>query len=196
MTDKLIFSRRDGMKGLLAISAVGALAACKQRGESSPKISAANDLKYASEGKFLNTKELAFITAFGNVIIPKTETPSAGEAGIDASLQQLISDWADDNFKLYWREGLRELSGTFNKSAGRDFMNLPALQRNNVLTKYDNDVFTGRTENKFYRDIKQTIATAYYMSELGATEELHYEPVPGEWRGDVPFSEIGKAWAT
>jgi len=75
-------------------------------------------------------------------------------------------------------------------------MNLPALQRNNVLTKYDNDVFTGRTENKFYRDIKQTIATAYYMSELGATEELHYEPVPGEWRGDVPFSEIGKAWAT
>jgi len=44
--------------------------------------------------------------------------------------------------------------------------------------------------------MKRTIATAYYMSEVGASEELNYDPVPGDWRADVPFSEIGKAWAT
>jgi len=196
MTHKLIFSRREGIKSLLAISAAGALAACTQRGEGGVKTTTVNDLKYASEGKFLSVKETTFITALGDTIIPETDTASAGEAGVIASLQQLVSDWADDDFKLYWREGLRQLSGDLSKLAGQDFTKLPALQRGNILTKYDNDIFIGRVKNEFYRDIKQTIATAYYMSEAGATEELHYEPVPGDWKGDVPFSEIGKAWAT
>jgi len=194
MTDKLIFTRRDSIKSLLAISAAGALAACKQREESTAKTSSGAGLKYASEGQFLGINELAFISALGDTIIPKTKTVGAGEAGVAAKLQQLVSDWADNNFKLYWREGLSELSAALNVLAGQDFMKLSALQRENVLAKYDSDVFGGRTE--FYRDVKQTIATAYYMSEPGATEELHYEPVPGDWKGDVPFSEIGKAWAT
>ena len=48
----------------------------------------------------------------------------------------------------------------------------------------------------FYRDFKNTVATAYYMSEVGATEELAYEAVPGEWIGDAPLSQYPKTWAT
>ena len=51
-------------------------------------------------------------------------------------------------------------------------------------------------QNEFYRAFKNTVATAYYMSEIGATEELAYEAVPGEWIGDAPLSQYPKTWAT
>ena len=51
-------------------------------------------------------------------------------------------------------------------------------------------------QNEFYRAFKNTVATAYYMSEIGATQELAYEAVPGEWIGDAPLSEYPKTWAT
>jgi len=193
----IMMERRDAIKSLLAISAAGALAACTGKTESGEAKSAASaSLKYASEGKFFEAQELALLTVLGNTIIPKTETAGAGEAGIAETLQQLVSDWADDDFKRYWRGGLNRLKATLLKSGGQGFEVLSTKQRENILGKYDSDVFGGAIKSDFYRDMKRTIATAYYMSELGATEELHYEPVPGEWRGNVPFSEIGKAWAT
>lgn len=194
MTDKLIFSRREGIKGLLAISAAGALAACGKRESQSGK--GTSSLKYAAKGKFFDMREVGLLSALAQTIIPKTDTPSAVEAGVLETLQDLVSNWGDDSLRLYWREGLRQLSDVLKQNAGEDFASTSDLQQNNVLGKYDAQTAKGEVDDPFYLDMKRTIATAYYMSEAGATEELHYDPVPGEWRGDVPFSEIGKAWAT
>ena len=53
-----------------------------------------------------------------------------------------------------------------------------------------------RDRDNFYKDFKRTVATAYYMSEIGATQELAYEAIPGEWIGDAPLSDYPKTWAT
>jgi len=196
MSHKLNPNRRIMIQSLLAISAMGVLSACRARPEGDSASSSAISLDYASEGNFFDANELAFISALGNIIIPKTDTPGAGEADIVSTIQLLVSDWADDDFKRYWRGGLSHLSHELNGRGGKDFMQLTAKQSETLLTKYDQDVFAGRIKNKFYKDMKSTIATAYYMSEAGATEELIYEPVPGDWVGEVPFSKIGKTWAT
>ena len=65
-----------------------------------------------------------------------------------------------------------------------------------ALTAYDAAVYEWQIDDGFYRDLKSTVVEAYYMSEVGATEELAYEPVPGEWIGCVPLSEFPKTWAT
>ncbi len=44
------------------------------------------------------------------------------------------------------------------------------------------------------RAMKELTVTGYYTSEIGQTVELR--PVPfGEFRGDVPFDDVGRAWA-
>lgn len=191
-------NRRDTLKSLLAISAAGALAACSQGEMQSTENSAASSasLKYASEGQYLTAEETAFVSSLAQTIIPKTQTPGAADVGVHDTIQEMLSKWGDDEARLYWREGLAKLARVLRKSAGQDFVKLSALQGQNVLSKYDAQVIGGGLNDPFYRDMKKTVATAYYMSEAGASEELHYDPVPGEWRGDVPFSEIGKAWAT
>jgi hypothetical protein len=37
--------------------------------------------------------------------------------------------------------------------------------------------------------------TAYYLSEVGATQELRYELVPGSFQGGIPVGPDTRAWA-
>jgi gluconate 2-dehydrogenase gamma chain len=46
----------------------------------------------------------------------------------------------------------------------------------------------------FFRTLKELTLVGYYTSEAGATEELRVNPMGG-FRGDVPYAEIGRAWA-
>ena len=182
--------RRDVIKGLLAISASGALAACVQGGENSKAKPAA---KAVSE---LSAANLVTLTALVDTIIPATDTGGALAAGVPATLASLVKDWGDDKFRAYWAGGLDTLEETLKAKAGQNFANLSAKQKENLLGKYDADVYSGKIDDNFYKDMKRTAATAYYMSEIGASEELAYEAVPGEWIGCVPLSDFPKTWAT
>ena len=187
MTD-LIFDRRNMFKSLLAISAVGAAAAC---GGAQTPTEAVAETETGSTGYFTD-RELALISAIADTVIPTTETAGAVAAGVPETIQALATDWGNDEFRQYWRTGLGNLGGKL----GDGFAEWGAGERLSRLTTYDAEVFDGVTEDGFYRDLKATIVQAYYMSEPGATEELAYEPVPGEWIGCVPLSDFPKTWAT
>ena len=197
MADNIIFSRRDSLKSLLAISAAGALAACTGQAESGTDKPTSNaSLKYASEGKFLSSSEMALLSAVAQTIIPKTDTGGAIEAGVPETIQELASDWGDDNHRKYWREGLAAIGDHFKKVGGQAFDKQSPKQREALLSKYDMSVYAGQTDDQFYRDLKSTVSRAYYMSEIGASEELAYEAVPGDFKGCVPLSDYPKTWAT
>ncbi|MFN3211909.1 MAG: gluconate 2-dehydrogenase subunit 3 family protein [Henriciella sp.] len=192
MTD-INFDRRDMFKGLLAISAAGALAACGgAQGTGSSQDTVSNE---AGSG-FFNESELALISALADTIIPTKETPGAVAAGVPDTLQALATEWGDDGFRTYWRDGLSTMKAALAEQSGSEFEALSTNQREAELSAYDARVFDGETEDDFYRDFKSTLVQAYYMSEPGATEELAYEPVPGEWIGCVPLADFPKTWAT
>jgi hypothetical protein len=46
----------------------------------------------------------------------------------------------------------------------------------------------------FFRTLKELVLVGYYTTELGATRELRVNPM-GSWRADIPYAEIGSAWA-
>jgi hypothetical protein len=47
----------------------------------------------------------------------------------------------------------------------------------------------------FFSQLKELTVTGYYTSEVGATRELRWNAAPGEYRPDVPLSEVGRTWA-
>lgn len=72
-----------------------------------------------------------------------------------------------------------------------------ALKRLNRYNSLSYDV-NGKTSNKpthFFRMLKEMTLSGYFLSEVGATEVLQYEHVPGEYDGCMPLSEIGVAYA-
>ena len=53
----------------------------------------------------------------------------------------------------------------------------------------------GRDTRPFGVGDKHLVLLAYYQSEVGATQELRYELVPGAWRSCLPLAEVGRASA-
>ena len=50
-------------------------------------------------------------------------------------------------------------------------------------------------QSPFFTKIKELTVTGYYSSEVGATEEMAYNPMPMRYQGDYDFSEIGRHWS-
>lgn len=185
--------RRDMFKGLLAISAAGALAACGSANEPGER---SQPSETSESSGYFNATEMAQIAALADTIIPSTETAGAVGAGVPNTLQTLATEWGNDDFRTYWRTGLSGLISKLEDGESPGFAEMTADQRHSVLNAHDARVFDGEIEDGFYRDFKATVVQAYYMSETGASEELAYEPVPGEFIGCVELSDYPKTWAT
>jgi hypothetical protein len=48
----------------------------------------------------------------------------------------------------------------------------------------------------YFTLMKQLTLLGYFTSEIGATQALRYEAVPGRYEGCVPYKKGDKAWAT
>lgn len=188
--------RRDMFKSLLALSAVGAVSACGGAQEATSTEANLDATPEPATSGFFNAAEMTLISAIADTIIPATETVGAVGAGVPDTIQALATDWGNDEFRTYWRGGLADIGSVLTERAGGDFSSLDAEQRLAALAAHDAAVFDWQIDDGFYRALKATVVEAYYMSEPGATEELAYEPVPGEWIGCVPLSEYPKTWAT
>jgi hypothetical protein len=46
----------------------------------------------------------------------------------------------------------------------------------------------------FFKTIKDLTITGYFSSEIGATQALRYEEIPGRYDGDLPYKKGDKAW--
>ena len=194
-------NRRDVMSALLAISATGALSACK-KGEASAPAKSSASAEFSAPGQFLSKSELARLTVLADIIIPVTDTPGAVAAGVPQTLQGLLSEWATNEMRVDWRGGLKSIYSKLTQLSGAVFTQLSAEDKFKAVKAIDDLAFSEQASGDdaktlaLYKDMKSTIATAYYMSEIGASVELRYEAVPGEWRGCVPLAEIGRTWAT
>ena len=186
-----MLQRRQVFQGLIALSAVGGLSACG--GAEAP---VSGQVSGSAAPGYFNAQEMALIAAVAQTIIPQTETAGAVQAGVPKTLQDLATDWGNGEFQQYWRDGLVALGTALINEDGMTFVSMSPSEREMALSTYDSGVFAGTIPDGFYRDFKATVVQAYYMSEAGATEELAYEPVPGEWIGCVPLSEFPKTWAT
>ena len=139
--------RRDMFKSLLALSAVGAVSACGGAQETASTDAATETPAEASASGFFNASEMAFIAAVSDTIIPTTDTPGAVAAGVPETIQALATDWGNDDFRTYWRNGLTNLSGALTDQAGGEFGSLHPEQKLAALSAYDASVFDGQTDD-------------------------------------------------
>jgi hypothetical protein len=73
---------------------------------------------------------------------------------------------------------------------GRGFMELAPTEREAHLLTYE-----VAPRDPGYQAIKQLTIWGYFTSEVGQTEALAYDPVPGVFHGDVPLEPGQKAWS-
>ena len=71
-----------------------------------------------------------------------------------------------------------------------------ALQKQQfeLLQALDREYFEQGYVPTFFSGLKQMVLFAFYNSEVGATVELRYQAIPGDFVPCMPYSEGDRAW--
>jgi hypothetical protein len=142
--------------------------------------------------RFFDEAEFTLLDEICEIIMPQTDTPGARGAGVPAALDSLIRDWASAEHQRALRALLKELDSKAVAAGGKPLLQLSPQQRLDVMTAYDAEHFSKPP----YSILKNLVLRLYYLSEVGATQELRYEHVPGVWEPAVEVTPETRAWAS
>ncbi len=159
-----------------------------------PVVAAAGQGTLTWSPKALSVSEAQVLALTCEAIIPTTDTAGAIAAGVPQFIDRTLADWCEPAEAEGLRKVLARIEADARKRHGKDFASLTPGQRTEVLMAIEAGV-AGQPGQPFAR-LKELVTAGYFTSEIGATQALRYDPIPGAYRGCVPLSEIGRAWAT
>lgn len=134
----------------------------------------------------LTQNQLQTAADLAEVILPATETPGAKDANVERFIDQLVHEFYPPAERDLIIHSLEELGQS-------DFSNLNFDEQTEFISQ-----FIEKEESRdFFLLFKQTTLMGFYTSEIGTTQVLQYDPIPGEYLGCEPLEELGsKTWAT
>jgi len=140
--------------------------------------------------KFLNSTQAADIKAFVDMIIPKTDTPSASEVGVVEFLDEMLATHLPKDEQDLFKSGMSRLSAN-----DKNFSSLSAEEQLSLLTSMEKEDMTElekeEVEDTFFTNVKGLIVTGYMLSEEIGTNHLAYDPIPGNYDGCIPLEQNG-----
>lgn len=137
---------------------------------------------------FFTDAELGTLRALVDVILPATDSPAASAADTHYFIDLAIPACANAAAQKTFRDGLKLLGK-------KRFATLaPAEQVAWLKARAQTDAELPY-EQSFFKILKDYTLTGYFLSEVGATQALAYERVPGGYQGDLPLGSNQKAWA-
>ncbi|MYA07261.1 MAG: gluconate 2-dehydrogenase subunit 3 family protein [Holophagales bacterium] len=135
------------------------------------------------------------LDAIAERILPATDTPGAGDAGIPAFVDRLLEGWLPDAARDHL---LVELDRFDNRAREHNpeaagFVDLESAAQDELLTEAQDEAIAQRDGRAFSRNVnrlheqpffdlvKWLTLFGYYTSEAGMKSELGYRIVPGRW---------------
>ncbi|WP_105101541.1 gluconate 2-dehydrogenase subunit 3 family protein [Microbulbifer pacificus] len=152
---------------------------------------AALDAALAISGKpsgFLGPDELEFVSQVSDIIIPQSDTPSASQAGVPEYIDFYLSEYLESKARSLFVDGLRGLCA----QSINEFLALSDERKTEKIKSLDDRLGTSE-ENTAYKQLKELTVIGYYTSQVGATQALRYDPVPGPYK-EIKLAEVGRAW--
>ena len=184
-----------------AISApaiMGVLNGCKAR----PEI--------AFKPVFFSEGQARSIEVLSEIIIPKTSTPGAIDVGVPQFIDTLLKEAYNKGDQDSFLKDLTAFEDDAKKTFGDSFEECAAADQLTLFKKYHDAAFANQiekpplgwwnprksAEKPFILKVKELVLLGFFTSQVGASDILQYNQVPGPFKGCVPLVEVGKAWAT
>jgi len=148
--------------------------------------------------KYLNAEEAFFLTEISNTIIPNTEFPGAIAVGVPSEIENYIFNVFEDDKIQSFRGELNQLDKYLNNlNSNKSFYESTLREKTKILNDLQKNL-DKKSYREMYINLKSTVATSYFRSEVGATQVLKYNGpsvVLGSYKGCIPLEDVGKTWA-
>ena len=167
---------------------------------------------FAKMGEAFNPADLTFfsnaqraqVAELAEAIIPKADTPGAIKAGVPGWIEVIVKDCFTPLNQTVITDGLAEITMRCAKEHGKSIAELEPAAQVAFLTMVDNEtkaakltlIEEGRkVPNTFLEQFKELTKFCYVNSEIGATQAIDYQLVPGKWIPDMKLEPGMKAYA-
>ncbi len=155
---------------------------------------------------FLSEDQARFISAFVDTILPKTETPGALDVKTDIFIDLVYAKVYDKKAQENVVAEIEKFNATCKERFGDVFADLSPEDKAAMLKaadaesgKFNGNVWgtaVGKQEPVgFYRSLKSMTLSGYFSSEEIGKNYLSYDPIPGEYLGCIPLSDVGNSWS-
>jgi len=143
----------------------------------------------------LSEHQYATVKTMAEMIIPRTDTPGAADVGVAEFIDLMLTEWYDPAERTRFLAGLSDVDSRSRARFAKDFVDCSSPEQADVLNAVGKEMveqigengqrLRGRGANpgNFYVMFRQLTLTAYYTSEVGATQELHFEMIPERYEG-------------
>ncbi|CAN5461005.1 lactose 3-dehydrogenase subunit gamma LacC [soil metagenome] len=148
---------------------------------------------------FFNQSQAGIVSEVAQIIIPKTDTPGAKEVGVPGFIDQILRECYKKEDQDRFMTGLTAFDEGAKSAYGDSFLDLDAAKQEEYVRKVHEEAIKAKInpkERPFILMTKELTVIGFFTSEVGATQVLQYEPVPGAFHGCLPLSEVKKTWAT
>ncbi|MEH6548685.1 MAG: gluconate 2-dehydrogenase subunit 3 family protein [Pseudomonadales bacterium] len=192
-------NRREAIKSL-GIALGLSLSPALVRALSNPELSV--------HEKPLDQQYAKLIEVLSELVIPTTDTPGAIAAGVPEFINGIVSNWYTPAERDIFLSGLVDLNAEAQQQYGAPYVDLTEGQQILLLeaaelaaSEYQSDDGMAMMLNldedlsPFFIKLKELVIVGYYTSEIGASQELNYNPMPMSYKGDIPLTDVGRAWA-
>jgi len=133
--------------------------------------------------------DVAKLDEIAEIIIPRTDTPGAKDAGVGLFMAQYVTDCYTPEEQATFRSGLVDIDA---RTEGR-FLAMAPAARTELLRQLDTEAKTqaadGTGKAHYFTMFKQLTLFSFFTSEVGATKVLRYVAVPGYYDGDMPYEQ-------
>ena len=172
-----------------AISAPAALAILQGCSAKDPAASAA-----AFKPKFLTgASQMDIVTEIADIIIPKTDTSGAIDAGVPAFIDLVLADVYPKDAQERFTAGLGEFAAAAAAAGGKPFLEQDPAQRVAIVKQSLEKALAAEGSSKpFILMARELTLLGFFTSKVGITENMEYVAVPTAFHGCVPLSQMKK----
>jgi gluconate 2-dehydrogenase gamma chain len=141
----------------------------------------------------LSAHEGEVVTAIADLIIPKTNTSGALDAGVPAFIDSALAAVYTPADQKRFKEGCAAFDAAAKTAGGQDFLGQDPAARTAFLQQQLTAALEADADEKpFVLMARELTLLGFFSSQVGITENMEYVPVPTAYHGCVPLSEMKK----
>jgi Gluconate 2-dehydrogenase subunit 3 len=147
--------------------------------------------------------DVEFLDDVAETILPRTDTPGARDAAVGAFMARYSAACYPPEHIALLKSGLSDIDARMQSLQGKGFRQANEADKAELLTQIDRQAKDHSRESAtepggsphYFTLMKQLTLFGFFTSEPGATRVARYRPVPGRYKGCIPYVKGETFWA-
>lgn len=148
-------------------------------------------------GKLFTLTQMKILHDICAVVLPRTDTPSAADLDVHGFLDHQLSVCFPQKDQQQAVAIIDKINHQSTRHYNKSFIELTGTNQHNLLIGLEAEKlgFTSQDKHAF-KAVKSLLVFGFFTTEVGATQALNYQAVPGGFKGSVAYSSLKKSWGS